>query len=325
MTYFIRKIHIAIACLLITSIGHAYEGYGNSLAYIESDNCLSCQPDCCCCGKGFITADLLYWRAFENGLDTCVPRDVSDSVSSDGRVVSTFRGKSRDPHFEWDPGFRIGTGYEFACSDLDVGVLWTHFHSHTHDHISHDTEVRWHIDFDVIDIIAGYESNLSPCWTLRPFAGLRGARIDQKQHIDEFPSSTSSANGLIAIDTKNKEDFSGVGPLVGLEANWNIGCGFSVYASASVSWLYGHFDVRLSEFEEFIDAIDSCKVKKHLNANIAAADAAIGIRWDTCFCMDTRLFLKLGLEHHRYFDYNRIGCYGDLSFDGATFSAGIEF
>lgn len=160
------------------------------------------------------------------------------------------------------------------------------------------------------------------------FGGIRGARIDQKHHIHEFPSSEAAAiaNDLIAIRTHNKEKFFGVGPLIGLEADWNIGCNFSLYASADVSWLYGNFHVRLAEADVFLDAANFSKIKKHLNASLAGADAAIGVRWQTCICKNTQLFLQLGLEHHRYFDYNRIGdCCGDLSFDGVNFSAAVKF
>lgn len=347
MTYFIRKIHVAITFLLMTSIGYAYGDYSNSSACGESENCCSCQPTCCG-GKGFISAELLYWRAFEDGLDTCVPSDVSDSVTSDGRVISRFRGRGRDPDFRWDPGFRVGTGYELACSNWGVAAFWTHFHSRAHDsrnhgnsyrsygydYQNHGNERRWNINFDVIDVVAAYESDMGSCFTVRPFGGLRGARIDQKQRLGDFSSSRSdfsnsissyTSNDFAIIGTKNKEKFWGLGPLIGLEGDWNIGCGLSLYASASVSWLYGHFDVSLTELEESVDFVDFCHVSKHLDAVVGAFDAALGIRWQKCFCSNMRVILQLGLEHHRYFDYNRMGCYGDLSFDGVNFGAAIEF
>lgn len=336
MTYF-RKLYVTTAFLLITSMGYTYEGYDNwsdgydqGDYYGESEDYFCCQPDCCCgcnsTGGGFlISADLLYWRPFESGLDRCVPEEVSNTIRPDGRVISTFNGKSRDPHFKWSPGFRICAGYGFDCSHWDIGACWTHFHSHANSS-NHGNKVQWNINLDVIDILAGYKADLGPCFSLRPFFGIRGARIDQKLHLCQYPSSSrSSRNELDIIGNHNKQDFSGIGPIIGLGGDWNIGCGFSLYASGAISWLYGRYDVRFTDFDDSIDAFDCCYVKKHLNANLAAADAALGIRWQTCFCMDTRLVLQLGLEHHRYFDYNRMGNYGDLSFDGVNFSAGIEF
>lgn len=324
MTYLIRKIYLVITLILITATGYAYEDDGNLSACGESECCISCQP--ACCGRGFISADLLYWRAFENGLDACVPRQVSDMVTSDGCVISAFSGKSREPHFQWNPGFRIGAGYEFACSNRDIEAFWTHFYSNAHGSRRNCNEHRWNINLDVIDVVAGYECDLVSCFALMPFVGLRGARIHQKLHIGDFSGSCCCIDDdMTIIRKRNTENFLGLGPLIGLEADWNIGCDFSLYAGASVSWLYGRFHVRLLESEMSVDSVDCCDVRKRLDASLASADAEVGISWQKCFCNNMRLILGVGLEHHRYFDFNRMCGYGDLSFDGVNFSAGIEF
>ncbi len=303
MLYF-KKIHVAITFLMVASVGVTYGEYYDVFSF---------RPTCCECGNTFITADLLFWRPFEGGLDTCIPDSTTDTTTS-GTVISTLNGTARDPHFRWTPGFRIGAGYEPADCGWDFGASWTHFHSHANANGG-----RWNIDLDVVDAIAGYEYCLSPCFVLRPFAGLRGARIDQQVRVNEFIASE-----LTTINTNNKEDFWGVGPLIGLEGDWKIGCGFSLFASGSISWLYGKFDVRLIDSTVTADSASYCNVGKNLDASLAGADAAIGIRWCECFC-STELLLQVALEHHRYFDYNRIGGYGDLSFDGVTLSAGLEY
>jgi hypothetical protein len=334
MTSYIRKLHVAITLLSITSIGYSYGSVGESL------NCCPCQPSC---GTGFISADLLYWRAYQSGLDTCVPVGGCDGVSSGGFVTSTFRGKDRDPHFKWNPGFRIGAGYEFACSNWGFGSSWTHFNSSAHAGNGDCNSLRWNVKLDVVDLVAAYEYDLCSCFVLRPFAGLRGARIKQNSHSEEFAfpafsdSDTSSfSSSSISVcncfegesiinDTRNRQKFVGIGPLLGLEADWDIGCGFSVYASASISWLYGKYHVKLEEFEQTFDASNCCIQRKNLDGSPAVGDATLGVRWETCVCDDTRFFMQFGLEHHRYFDFNRIGCYGDLSFDGVNLSAGFVY
>lgn len=321
MTYFLNKIHLAIALLLITVAGYAYGDRQDFSPCAEGENCLPCQPTCCW-GNGFIGADLLYWRVYESGLDTCIPSQVCDTVQPDGKVISRFTGKSHDLDFKWEPGFRIRAGYELPDSPWVIETSWAHLHSH-----ACRRETRWNINFDVIDLIAGYGCELNCQCILRPFFGLRGTKIHQRLHIGEFASSISSsiADDQIIAGKKSKEKLTGLGPLIGLEADWNIGCGFSFYASASISRLYGHFNIRLTEFDEFIDTVNFCKIRKRLHANLAVNDAELGIRWQRCLCGDTQLFLGLGLEHHCYFDYNRFCNYGDLSFDGLTFSAGVEF
>jgi len=321
MRSFKRNIQIAVIFLSITSIDYlAAADYVSLSALRERDDSLCCPCPQACCGRGYISADVLYWRGFESGLDTCVPSVVTDVVTPTGTVISRFSGNDRDLNFKWNPGYRVGIGYETACK-WDISTTWTHYNSHSNG-FNNGTDVHWNIDFDVIDLIAGKEIDLGSCFSLKPFAGVRGARINQRLSINTSPSIV---NSFTTIDINNKQNFWGIGPLIGLEADFEIGCGFSVYSSASISWLYGDIDVTLIDSEEAVNSSSLCNVNKNLSGSLAAADAALGIRWEKCFCNDNLLVLELGLEHHRYFDYNRIGGCGDLSFDGVNFSAGIEF
>jgi len=324
MAYLMRKINVALMVLLMTSVGYTY-GYDNNWSACEgSEYCCPCEPDCC--GEGFISAGLIYWRAFEDGLDTCVSNHTSNTVLDDGTVVSKTYGKGRDPNFEWNPGFRIGAGYKFACSNWDIAAFWTHFNSNSHGSKNKGNHARWKLDFDVVDVLGAYDFNLGSCFVLRPFGGVRGARIDQKVHRGSLSSTTTFlTTDEVIPSSKNKEDFWGVGPIAGLAGDWNVGCGFSLYANGSVSWLYGKFDNKLFEGDRSIDTLDICIERKHLDAIITAVDTEVGIRWATCLCKNMQFVLQFGLEHHQYYNFNRIGCCGDLSFDGFNLTAGIEF
>ncbi|WP_068468856.1 Lpg1974 family pore-forming outer membrane protein [Candidatus Protochlamydia phocaeensis] len=346
MSYTLKKIHAAITALLLIAADQLHADYGHSSISGECRDFYSCAP-ACCCGKGFISADLLYWRAFEDGLDACFPTEAVDYVSSDGNIISKFKGKGEDPDFNWDAGFRLGTGYQFA-SGWDIAAFWTHFHSHSSRHHRNnyesrdEHELRWKLDFEVVDLIGAREINLGSCFTLSPFGGLRWARIEQKLrsnfisnadfysgsssqifYSDFSPSGYSSSN-FSTFSSHNKEKFWGLGPLVGVELDWNLGCGLSLYANASVAFLYGHFHVRLNESDEFVDGADFCNVKRNMCACQTVLDAGLGVRWQTCFC-GSIVWLQLGLEHHSYFNQNRFGDYGDLCLDGANFSAGFAF
>lgn len=325
MKYLFREIGVVITVLLLTSMGYIYGDYDPSSFCEENNKCFSCQP--IPCQKGFISADLLYWRAYESGLDTCIPSTVCEEVDSDGKITSRFSGRGRDPHFRWNPGFRIGAGYGLTGTSWDLAAFWTDFHSHAHDSRNNGHRLRWNINLDVIDLTAGYRSNLSSCFSWRPFFGLRGARIDQKLHKGLSPCSACSsiAYDLSTTYTKNKQKFSGIGPLIGLEGNVNVLCGFSFYASASISWLYGDFHILQREYFQSRNVIDSCHVRKHLDVSLLVGDATLGIRWEKCICKSMRLILQLCVEHHRYFEYNRLADCCDLSFDGVNFSASVAF
>lgn len=353
MSNFMKKLKIATAFLLVTSMGHAYEDCNNTNVCVERDVCCPCEPVCCDNGRGFFSADLLYWRAFVSGIDDCFPVLETDQVTADGRVISRFNGRGRNPDFEWSPGVRLGTGYEFACS-WGVGVFWTHLHSKANgsknDFESSDSSSssiivendvsfegnrsRWNIDFDTIDVVASYRWDYGCSVSLRPFIGLRWARIDQSlrlgSHSNSISSSISSISSSVSSDfdpfsQHSKQDFKGLGPLFGVEADWSLGCGYSVYANASVAWIYGKSNSRITEINQTIDTVDFCEVSSRLDDTLTAFDAGVGVRWQTCFCSDMRLILQLGLEHHHYYNYSQIGECGDLSFDGLNFSAMIEF
>ncbi|HEV8052956.1 MAG TPA: Lpg1974 family pore-forming outer membrane protein, partial [Parachlamydiaceae bacterium] len=303
MTSFIKKINLGL-CLLL-SASATYSHANMNTPYCGQQSC--CTP--CCdepCGRGFLSADFLYWRAFQDGLDTCIPTDVSDTIRADGRIISTFRGEGRDPKFKWNPGFRIGAGYGFACSNWDIGALWTHFNSKAHSSLCNENSLKWNIDLDVVDLLVAYRCDFNSCFTFRPYAGIRFARIDQKLRLGGFPDSTTFAlTGESLLATDNKHKFIGVGPLFGLEADLKIACGFSLYASGAISWLYGHNDVRLTNSSATVNVIDFCEIRNKTNSTLTAADASLGLRWQTTFCNDNQLFLQLGYEHHRYFDYSR--------------------
>jgi hypothetical protein len=345
MAYVFKKLQLAITTLLLTVVGQVHGDDRNLSIDGKDGDCCSCEPTSC--GKGFVSADLLYWRAFEDGLTDCFPLEAVDDVSSDGNIISRFKGKGKDPRFDWDAGFRLGAGYEFA-SGWDIAAFWTHFHSHSNRHhrkddgIRNEHQNRWRLDFEVVDLLVGREFNLGSCFTLTPFGGLRGAKIEQKLRsnfanredsyvnssseifFSNFNPSSCAAGDFTRSNGHRKQKFLGIGPLIGIEADWNLGCGFSLYANASVAALYGYFHVRLNESNEFFDGADYWNVKWNLSACEAVVDVGLGVRWHTYLC-GSLVWLQLGLEHHRYFNQNRFGDYGDLCLDGANFSAGIAF
>ena len=363
MTRILNKVHLTLAALLLTCAGQAHAARN---ACIE-ETCIDtscCQPICCepvCCGKAFVMAELLYWRAFQGGLNDCYPTENTDYVSSSGNVISTFRGEGKDPKFDWEAGFKVGTGYEFGTG-WDVGIFWTHFHSKSKQHEGDHQKLHWKLDFNVLDIVAGRAFDVGSCFIVRPYFGLRGARIEQKMHFktqadknsysdrsdsyssrfdsyssrfdsyssfyqDSYFSQSSQLfddhfNARAKAHAKNK--LMGVGPLIGVNGDWKLGCGFSIYANASVAVLYGNFRMHFNQSEQFVDGADSCEIKRKTQACQAVADLGFGVAWETCIC-EKIVWLQLGLEHHRYFNQNRFGEYGDLCLDGVNLGAGFAF
>jgi hypothetical protein len=353
MAYSLRMIKMALTTLVITAAASVHGDYDCSTpnSSWEEDCCpVSCCPESCGCGHFLIGAEALFLRAYEGGLSgVCDGTDIVDDIKPDGFVISTLRGKTHEPDFQWNVGFRVGVGYEFAQGDSGIGVLWTHFNSHSHSDKSHRNKTHWKINFDVVDALYGFELEWSNRFLLIPYGGLRYARIDQKlrthfestetrvtdsssSHCSSDSSFSDSSSSFFsedtAISTSNghmREDFYGIGGVFGVEGDWRFGCGFSLYGDISLSALYGRFHVRSCNIDVFSTGDNINHFKKHLEACQAVVDSEFGIRWEKCFCNDKVFWLQLGAEQHRYFNFNQFCGYGDLCLDGVSLGIGLEF
>lgn len=287
-------------------------------ADVSECNLLPCGPTPSC-GRGFVSADFLYWRAFEGGLAECLPCEEVNCLN-DEMVFSEVRGEKKDLHYKWKPGIRLGAGYH-SSNNWDVAAYWTDFRSDARGDHSYAQPSQWKLDFQVVDLLVGYKLDVYPCClTLRPFAGVRLAEIDQS-----LKACHSNLCSRTAFKEHRKQDFSGIGPLFGIGANLNLACGLSLYADVAGSVLYGNYRANSKKADLFLGAGSLSRFKQHLHACQAVFDAAFGISWETCFYNELQLIFRLGVEHHCYFDHNRMGDYGNLNLDGGSFSATVIF
>lgn len=284
----------------------------------------NCQPLCepaptCCnpCGHLIVGAEVLYLRAYEGGLSNNCD-DIE--IINDGDISLLF-GQNHDPDAKWDLGFRIGVGYEFANSNCDLSIYWTSYDSKSSGGRD-ETRHEWEIDYDVVDAIYRCDCNWSACCALSPYLGVRYAKIDQS-----LQKNTNMIIDEIEHPSRYniKEDFWGVGPVFGIEADLALKCGFSLYGNVSAGVLYGQYDVNSRKVTELTTVTNFDRLDNDTHAFPIVLDFGIGVRWRTCVCNDKYITLHLGLEEHRYFNHNQFCGYGDLSLAGANFGASFEF
>jgi hypothetical protein len=299
--------------MLLSIAGNIHADYRNSSS-TDSSTCISnaCTPcndaPCCnsCCDSWVLYGDLLYWRALQGGLEC---------------------GCGPEIHHRWDLGYRIGLEYDPSCYGWDISAYWTHFHNHSHQGSDDEDFAHWKLEYDAIDIRFSYEISSVYCFSFTPFVGVRGVRIHEKlkAHFGGCDCETDSED--ISFDQDHKERFWGVGPEIGLEAKWPLRCGFSLYGELGVGLLYGRNKINVHDYETIPNPTDdgACCVDREIHACDTFADFAVGIQWEKCFCNDIKAIFKLGWEHHRFYNFNQIGGYGDLCLDGAILSAGIKF
>lgn len=290
-----------------------------------------CGPNCIpspYCNEWNIKGELLYWRPQLCGLESAFgDTTIATTVSPGGVITTTVTELDKEPDFEWDLGFRVGTDYAFTCFDLEAD--WTHFHGEANFNEGAQNG-KWKIKYDAVDLIFGRRFCVAPCFYFKPFIGARGLKLHQtlNSHLAILYTSVLG-NNTVFTDLDEKEDFWGVGPQLGLEANWYLGCSFSIYGSFDVVTYYGKVKGQNSDTDLFPSTVNTIIVsnstKRRCFSNIGT-DGAIGIRWDTAWhgCnYDVLFMLKAGLEQHRIYDFSNLGSDGTLSLDGANFGAGI--
>lgn len=340
----------AASLVVVTGLSASYDDSRTSIECFQP-----CAPKCCPSGNWYFNADLLVWRATEAGLGYGVQTETAfcNGCSVDNLVVNSYqRVKSVKP--KWDCGFRIGVGYDLPCDCWDVGVYWTRFktnHSSRHNSVlSHSNQsddinftpfgfaltnepdvtfAKWNLRLDIIDVELGREFALSKCLTIRPFAGFRYARVQQKLAVaaaanrDALPGDNTGCSdsfidsGFSSVDffgeNSKRSHFWGAGVRSGLDSEWDLGCGVSIYGTAAISILYGNYSLRTTAFEDFenIDGFTDVDVharhRDQFNSCQGIADGAVGLRWKKFFDCDCgSVTLDFGWEQHLFLNHNKM-------------------
>ncbi len=308
----------------------------------------------------FLTGDFLYWRANVHGIPYVLKAPVHDTST-----MYPKGGQLENPRFDWNYGFRIGAGWNTCHDDWDLILDWTRIHLSADGHTKatstkflfptfsdsiiaplpiNSAKEYWHLHLNLVDLELGRECFLGKAFTLRPHIGLRTAWIDQKfdfEYDGQFGISASSFN-----DVTYHIDFWGLGLRGGLDSQWKLRWGFSIFGDFALSLLYGNFSIdRRNDLSAiFLSApffINDSNYESFQLAR-AIADLAMGLRWDYMFLKDRyHICLQAGWEEHIFWGQNQLYNFvdtsalsghgrittsnNDLTMQGFTFSARLDF
>ena len=304
----------------------------------------------------WIDLSLLYWKPWERAL-------VATNKESDVFTTVDFTKASVvHPHFEWDWGYRISSGYLFPSHLWDVEGSWTHFASRVSQHRSShgspfigmfpiwsladdvipgdyvfESNLKWKITLNILDLQFGRYLKTREWFDLKPYFGVRSAWIKQHGEITYeggmfligIVEPGVSMNGTDFINMKN--NYWGIGPRVGATPRFILGRGFSLRADAAISGLYGYFNIRQKE-----TYLDTTRFSYHKEPSRFRwiADAAAGIEWKKLFDRERyALSLQADWEYHLFFrqfelkkdDFDLVPDGRNLSAQGITFSTRLDF
>lgn len=323
------------------------------------------------CGGFSVYGEYLYWKVVQEQMQyaAVLPGGVQGIIEQigDGDPVNVVDSVSlTDPSFEYQSGFRVGIGYQVPCSNWDFQLSWLRLHEKVSSSVSEanggvipltspisslfgfiDSEPmgfgfgseatsHWKFEFDTIDFQVGRVCAISNCLLVRPYIGIKAASIKQKQEIEYFGFALN--DDIVDIENQKKNDFRGIGPSIGIDADWEFFPHFSLTSGICGSLLYGKFDIHGNPNVSVLDNSINISLHNSKSSRIRpAVDAKIGVEWQDCLC--NQFPVKIGVVYEVQYWWNQwqvpssvissiIGGsspQGDLMLYGLTVHAGFGF
>ncbi len=278
------------------------------------------EPKCDCFARSCSNAigmafefDVLWWRSENQGFS------VGLNESSNGQFNPAVPGSTNIGTIlrvfpQWDPGFKLGLGWNSDFDRWDLFASWTWYQN-----FSKTTTVRsdialgsisndglyplwpvsnsalygpyrrayssWKMLYNAIDLELGRAYFVTRNLTVRPQWGARGAWIHQKfvSSFTEFLQTT----GYDEQDFHGKNNWWGVGPRVGIQSDWLIAQGLRVIGRAATALLYGKTSVYFRSEKEEVGSSALIVDKRFVDSfyeMVPNLQLYMGLGWGQCFC-----------------------------------------
>ncbi|MCB1072363.1 MAG: hypothetical protein H7A41_01360 [Chlamydiales bacterium] len=290
----------------------------------------------------FLTADFIYWTIRQDGMFYAVT----------GAGANASGGSVHDLSWDWNPGFKVGLGFNLPHDGWDVFAEYTWIQTSPSGSKSQDatnanmipywnvtgfslangtlvkSKADWDAHYNNVTLDLGRNAYLSQYMKLRLFAGLQAAWINQ-DYTAQYDLDTGAYGKL-----KLGQDFWGVGLRAGLNNSFQFTKNFSFFADLYLALLWGKFDLDRRDTVTGVDRVTTETLKTHVKpwTEEPVADIAAGFRYDGWFAEDRFHFLlQAGWEHQLWILHNEVikatepDHAGDLLLQGLTVKARLDF
>ncbi len=242
----------------------------------------------CDCGF-FGSVDFLYFYGKETNLSYAAKIKIPNEITFTDQGASNFVGSPTKFEYldaKWDPGVRVGFGWNMPCDGWDLVAYWTYYRNTSSQSKSVSnppstlpvpggsvlisqwrntlsltlnpdgfvTKVKgnWEFCLNNLDLVVGKRYWLSRCFTLRPFGGLRffwsETDFTVKSSRPAFNSSVGADNQItIAAEDKFRNKTWASGLVAGIEPTWFFSPCFSLYSGWAVALGWGNHKLRKEE------------------------------------------------------------------------------
>lgn len=295
-----------------------------------------------------VSADYLFWQAQGDQLQYAltVPGGVPDEglAFADTIIVE-------NQNFKPASGLRIKAGCSL-CHDWNFFINWTHLNKSSCIRATEknqgiittqlfglldaggltatEAQSSWGFDFNTIDLEIARDWNPIEELAIKYHLGLKWAKIDQLQNI-AYHGMNDNTTALL----QKGNDFSAVGPRIGIDAKYYLWRGIHLIGNASGSLLYGAFKtqenyVLSNTIITLAPKIVECK--KRLRPMV---QLLVGLDWEKEYCA---MLFEIGAAYEAQYWWGQwqgvasgistlsgIGINGDFMTHGLTLHFGIRF
>jgi len=283
-----------------------------------------------------IYGDFLWWRAQNDGFKYALDLYAERST----HIVSM--------PYDWDPGFRLGLGYNSSYDGWDLYAYWTYFHnksSHLITNYNYSDEsdlfpiyfpsvaigfslvpagvdvglpsigyckANWDIDYDTVELVFDRDFFIGKSLALKPYFAAKALFLKQKFLVHYAdPEPDPSYEVFFPMDVKLESKYWGVGPKIGLNTSWYLVKQLKFYANLAADLVYGERKetVRIHSANEELNLGGNCD----LDVLTPTLNMAVGLAFTYCFDESTSMDLHVAWETmyiwNQYISQGFVGLY----------------
>lgn len=289
------------------------------------------------CWNFYASGSFIYWFASEGNLDLAISASL---INGSANVAPHSVVLLQD--FEYKPGFRVAVGMDTNWDDWLVGADYTWVRqtvstsssapfqsigggvwfvsnwfiqpvtsgqtiSATH------IDSKWHLGLDWINAYISRPYYQGRNVTISPLAGLTCALIRQTLNLDV--SSPQLPDPELIVHSHNVCRSWAVGPTVGVDVHWLLGCGFRIESDVALDLLH----TRYTKIYHSEDALTSNGIPvscdfDDFNCVRAVTEAGLGLGWGSYFyCNQYAVDILLAYDFSIFWNQNMMRRLVDLN------------
>lgn len=282
------------------------------------------------------SGDLLYWYAEESGLAYALRTETNANLVDLPKRVEHVR-------FRFQPGFRVGFGFNTAHDNWNINLDWTYFDGSARQSTSLGQITtaegakqvynswngtfapyqgnfgygRFDINFNQVDLEMKKEFWIGKYTSVVPHMGARAARIDTdyKVHVyGQFSTTETFWDDVVKYSQTQK----GGGIVAGLDGNWYVNKYFSFFGGAACSLMFTENNIKKTETQTNVmtTLAQDYVATSQVYTTQPILDMTLGMKVEAMPVDSLLVGFSLAWEAHSFINYNQLFKIMDVANEG---------